>query len=187
VHVVDASVAQPGGKAVLRQTWLAGAWRKPNVDKYCAHPARYASPVATFWRYVRIQVMVFIFGCVGPIFLGIYFATQPDPSMKWAYWAGLFITAADVLIALALTNASDPNKAPADVRVALAVAKRMQSRSGRTSDQASSSSTYDPFSSTALTFSTDSGPSSGDYSSSSDYSSSDSGSSSSDSGSSGTD
>jgi hypothetical protein len=41
--------------------------------------------VATFWR----------------------FATQPDPSTKWAYWAGLFITAAEVLVALAITSASD--------------------------------------------------------------------------------
>jgi hypothetical protein len=143
-------------------------------------------PVATFWRYVKIQLVVFVFGCVGPIFLGIYFATQPEPTMKWAYWAGLFITAADVLIALALTNASDPNKAPADARIALAVAKRRQSSS---SDQSSSSSTYDPFSSTAFSFSTDYGSSSSDYSSSdysssSDSSSSDSGSSSSDSGSS---
>jgi hypothetical protein len=143
-------------------------------------------PVATFWRYVKIQLVVFVFGCVGPIFLGIYFATQPEPTMKWAYWAGLFITAADVLIALALTNASNPNKAPADARIALAVAKRRQSSS---SDQSSSSSTYDPFSSTAFSFSTDYGSSSSDYSSSdysssSDSSSSDSGSSSSDSGSS---
>jgi hypothetical protein len=146
-------------------------------------------PVATFWRYVRIQLVVFVFGCVGPIFLGIYFATQPEPTMKWAYWAGLFITAADVLIALALTNASDPNKAPADARIALAVAKRRQSSSN---DQSSSSSTYDPFSSTAFSFSTDYGSSSSDYSSSdysssSDSSSSDSGSSSSDSGSSSSD
>jgi hypothetical protein len=144
--------------------------------------------VATFWRYVRIQLIVFVFGIVGPIFLIIFFATQPDPSMKWAYWAGLFITAADVLIALAITNASDPKKPPADVRVALAVAKRR--RSGN-SDQSSSSTTYDPFSSTAFSFSSsDSGSSSSDYpssdsgSSSSDYSSGDSGSSSSDSGSS---
>jgi hypothetical protein len=86
--------------------------------------------MATFWRYVRIQLMVFVFGCVGPIFLTIFFATQPDPTMKWAYWFGLFITAADVLIALAITSASDPNKPPADTRVAAAVAKRMQSRRG---------------------------------------------------------
>jgi hypothetical protein len=144
--------------------------------------------VATFWRYVRIQLIVFVFGIVGPIFLIIFFATQPDPSMKWAYWAGLFITAADVLIALAITAGSDPRKAPADVRVALAVAKRRQSSS---SDQASSPNTYDPFSSTAFSFSSsDPGSSSNDYSSSdsgsssSDYSSGDSGSSSSDSGSS---
>jgi hypothetical protein len=138
--------------------------------------------VATFWRYVKIQLMMFVFGCVGPIFLIIYFATQPDPTMKWAYWAGLFITAADVLIALALTNAGDPKKGPADVRLALAVAKR--GHSGSSSD---SSSTYDPFSSTAFSFSTDSGSSSNDYSSSSDYSSSGDYSSSSDSGSSSSD
>jgi hypothetical protein len=83
-------------------------------------------PVATFWRYVRIQLMVFVFGIVGPIFLAIFFATQPEPSMKWAYWTGLFITAADVLIALALTNASDPSKKPA--------AKRRQSGSSSSSD-----------------------------------------------------
>lgn len=146
-------------------------------------------PVATFWRYLKIQLTIFVFGCVGPIFLIIYFATQPDPSMKWAYWAGLFITTADVLIALALTSASDPSKPPADVRLAAAVAKRKQAKGGYTSE--SSSSSFDPFSSTALTFSSpDSGSSSSDYSSSSDsssssdYSSSDSGSSSSDSGSS---
>jgi hypothetical protein len=143
-------------------------------------------PVATFWRYVRIQLMMFVFGIVGPIFLVIYFATQPDPSMKWAYWAGLFVTAADVLIALALTNASDPKKTPADTRVALAVAKRLQSSGGHSSDQSSSPSSYDPFSSTAFSFSSsDSGSSSSDYSSSSDSGwATDSGSSSSDSGSS---
>ncbi|MGX9789614.1 hypothetical protein [Mycobacterium sp. MMS18-G62] len=96
--------------------------------------------MATFWRYIKIQLMMFVFGIVGPIFLILYFATQPDPSMKWAYWAGLFITAADVLIALALTNASDPNRAPSDTRVALAIAKRLQSGRGHTSDNSSSSS-----------------------------------------------
>ncbi len=83
--------------------------------------------MATFWRYVRIQLMIFVFGCVGPIFLVLYFTTQPDPAMKWAYWAGLFITAADVLIALGLTSASSADKAPVDTRVALALATRKQS------------------------------------------------------------
>jgi hypothetical protein len=125
---------------------------------HSGHRARYAAAVATFWRYVRIQLIVFVFGIVGPIFLIIFFATQPDPTMKWAYWAGLLVTAADVLIALAITAASDPNKAAADVRVAVALAKRRQSNS---SDQSSSSSTYDPFSSTAFSFSSsDSGSSS---------------------------
>jgi hypothetical protein len=118
-------------------------------------------PVATFWRYVKIQLMVFVFGIVGPIFLIIYFATQPDPSMKWAYWAGLFVTAADILIALALTNASDPNN-PANVRTA----KRRQSSGNK-----STSSGSDPVASST-------------FSPSTDYSSSDSGSSTSDSGSS---
>ena len=47
---------------------------------------------------------MFVFGIVGPIFLIVYFAAQPDPTLKWMYWFGLFITAADVLIALALTS-----------------------------------------------------------------------------------
>lgn len=94
--------------------------------------------MSTFWRYVKIQAMVLVFGCVGPIFLAIYFATQPDPTTKFFYWAGLFITAADVLIALALTSASDPDKAPADVRTVVGVVKRMQS--SRTSDHESSTS-----------------------------------------------
>ena len=48
--------------------------------------------------------MTLVFGIVGPIFLVGYFAAQPDPTLKWMYWWGLFITAADVLIALGLTN-----------------------------------------------------------------------------------
>jgi hypothetical protein len=75
------------------------------------HDVTGVSAVATFWRYVRIQLMMFVFGIVGPIFLIIYFATQPDPTVKWAYWAGLFITAADVLIALALTSATGDDRA----------------------------------------------------------------------------
>jgi hypothetical protein len=63
--------------------------------------------MTTFWRYVRIQLFVFLCGIVGPIFLGVYFASQPEPTLKWMYWTGLFITAADVLIALRLTAAAD--------------------------------------------------------------------------------
>ncbi|BCI51563.1 hypothetical protein NIIDNTM18_08410 [Mycolicibacterium litorale] len=82
----------------------------------------------TFWRYVRFQLMMFTFGIVGPIFLVLYFATQPDPSMKWAYWFGLFITAADVLIALALTDSTRKDDAPLDMRIALAFANRDRGR-----------------------------------------------------------
>jgi vacuolar-type H+-ATPase subunit I/STV1 len=58
-------------------------------------------------RYlVVIQGAMFVFGIVGPIFLIVYFAAQPDPTLKWMCWFGLFITAADVLIALAITNGS---------------------------------------------------------------------------------
>lgn len=64
--------------------------------------------MATFWRYVRIQAFVFLCGIVGPIFLAVYFAAQPEPTLKWMYWVGLFITAIDVLIALALTDAAGP-------------------------------------------------------------------------------
>jgi hypothetical protein len=66
--------------------------------------------MSTFKRYVRIQLMSFAFGAVGPIFLIIYFATQPDPTNKWMYWWGLFVTAADVLIALALTDADSRSR-----------------------------------------------------------------------------
>ena len=60
--------------------------------------------MSTFKRYIVIQAMTFAFGIVGPIFLIGYFAAQPDPTLKWMYWWGLFITAADVLIALGLTS-----------------------------------------------------------------------------------
>jgi len=60
--------------------------------------------MSTFKRYIVIQAMTFVFGIVGPIFLIVYFAAQPDPTLKWMYWWGLFITAADVLIALGLTS-----------------------------------------------------------------------------------
>ena len=50
--------------------------------------------------------MTLVFGIVGPIFLIGYFAARPDPTLKWMYWWGQFITAPDVLIALGLTNSA---------------------------------------------------------------------------------
>jgi hypothetical protein len=70
--------------------------------------------MSTFWRYVRIQAMVFVFGIVGPIFLIIYFAAQPDPTLKWMYFVGLVLTAVEVLIALELTRSSAPPDTPRD-------------------------------------------------------------------------
>ena len=63
--------------------------------------------MATFKRYLAFQGMMFVFGIVGPIFLSAYFGSQPDPTLKWMYWAGLFVTFADVLIALGLTESTD--------------------------------------------------------------------------------
>jgi hypothetical protein len=61
--------------------------------------------LSTLWRYVRIQLFVFLCGIVGPIFLAVYFVAQPEPGLKWMYFAGLVITTADVLIALGITSA----------------------------------------------------------------------------------
>jgi hypothetical protein len=56
-------------------------------------------------RYIKAQIMVLICGgLVGPIFLAIYFATGQTVLFGWMLWVGLLITAADVLIALALAN-----------------------------------------------------------------------------------
>lgn len=57
------------------------------------------------WRYLKAQFFVLLSGgLVGPIFLAVYFAIGHDDSMKWMFYTGLLVTAADVLIALALTN-----------------------------------------------------------------------------------
>ncbi len=61
--------------------------------------------MSALWVYVRIQAMMFVFGLVGPIFLVVYFAAQPDTTLRWMYWwGGLFITAGDVLLALLLAE-----------------------------------------------------------------------------------
>jgi hypothetical protein len=62
--------------------------------------------MSTLWTYLRFQAMMFVFGIVGPIFLFGYFLAQPDPTVRWMYWWGLFITAFDVLLALSLTKAA---------------------------------------------------------------------------------
>ncbi len=58
----------------------------------------------TFLAYLKVQAMCLMFGLVGPIFLVVYFAAQPDPTIRWMYYWGLVITAIDVLIALGLTD-----------------------------------------------------------------------------------
>ena len=54
--------------------------------------------------YLKVQAMCLAFGIVGPIFLFVYFATQPDLTLRWMYYWGLVITAIDVLLALGLTD-----------------------------------------------------------------------------------
>jgi Short C-terminal domain len=55
-------------------------------------------------RYIKAQLWVLLCGgLVGPIFLAVYFAIGPMVG-QWMFWVGLLITAADVLIALALAG-----------------------------------------------------------------------------------
>ena len=68
-------------------------------------------------RYLKAQASVLLFGgLVGPIFLVVYFAlgTMARPYLQWMFWVGLFITAADVLAALALANAGAKAEARRD-------------------------------------------------------------------------
>lgn len=62
--------------------------------------------MSTFVVWLRIQAMMLVFGIVGPIFLGVYFTALPDPTIRWMYWWGLLISAADVLVALAVTEST---------------------------------------------------------------------------------
>jgi hypothetical protein len=65
--------------------------------------------MSKLWVYVRFQLMMFVFGIVGPIFLIGYFAIQPEPDTRWMFWWGLFITAFDVLLALWLAKGAVEN------------------------------------------------------------------------------
>jgi hypothetical protein len=60
-----------------------------------------------FGRYLKSQLVVLLCGgLVGPIFLIVYFALGPvyRQYIQWMFFVGLLITAADVLIAIALAN-----------------------------------------------------------------------------------
>ena len=60
-----------------------------------------------FLRYLKAQGWVLLCGgLVGPIFLIVYFAlgSSARPLLNWMFWAGLLVTAADVLAALALAQ-----------------------------------------------------------------------------------
>jgi hypothetical protein len=65
-----------------------------------------------FARYLKSQLIVLICGgLVGPIFLIVFFAMKSLFPLWWMFYLGLFITAADVLIALALANSSAKSSA----------------------------------------------------------------------------
>lgn len=67
------------------------------------------------WRYVKTQLFVLLCGgLVGPIFLAVYFALGQLSLLQWMFYVGLLITAADVLIALALTNYGAKSTAKAE-------------------------------------------------------------------------
>jgi hypothetical protein len=56
-------------------------------------------------RYLKAQLMVLLCGgLVGPIFLAVFFAIGEPVLLKWMFWVGLLITAADVLIAIGLAS-----------------------------------------------------------------------------------
>jgi len=56
-------------------------------------------------RYIKMQLLVLLCGgLVGPIFLIVYFTLGLGSLMAWMFYAGLIVTVADVLVALALTN-----------------------------------------------------------------------------------
>ncbi len=66
--------------------------------------------------YVKAQAWVLLCGgLVGPIFVVVYFATGQSGLLKWMFWVGLLITAADILIALALANYGAKSAAKTEV------------------------------------------------------------------------
>lgn len=65
-------------------------------------------------RYLKAQAMVLLCGgLVGPIFLVVFFATGQEDVLKWMFWVGLLVTAADVLVALALAGSAARTQAKA--------------------------------------------------------------------------
>ena len=72
--------------------------------------------MSTFLLYLRVQLMALVCGIVGPIFLTVYFAAQPDPTLKWMYFAGLVITGIDVLVALVTTDGIIARRKPAPTK-----------------------------------------------------------------------
>lgn len=79
------------------------------------------------WRYVKAQAMVLLCGgLVGPIFLGVYFATGQNDLMKWMFWTGLLVTAVDVLVALAIAGYGAKAQATSDQLEAHGVLGRAQ-------------------------------------------------------------
>ncbi len=93
------------------------------------------------WRYAKAQLWVLLCGgLVGPIFLAVYFATGQSGLLKWMFYVGLLITAADILIALAIANFNAKSAAKTQALeqsgvLALAQITRMAETGARINDQ----------------------------------------------------
>jgi hypothetical protein len=59
--------------------------------------------MSTFLRYVKLQLQSLMCLGVGPIFLVIYLAGEPQPP-AWLLWTGLPLTILSVLLALLATK-----------------------------------------------------------------------------------
>lgn len=67
------------------------------------------------WRYVKAQAWVLLCGgLVGPIFLVVYFGSGQNEFLKWMFWAGLLVTAIDVLAALGIAAYGTQAQAKSD-------------------------------------------------------------------------
>lgn len=81
-------------------------------------------------RYLKAQLMVLLCGgLTGPTFLAVYFGlgAMARPTLNWMFWLGLLVTAADVLVALALTAYGSEAASPARTSTpALTVSQRLR-------------------------------------------------------------
>lgn len=64
-----------------------------------------------FWRYLKVQASILLYGLIGPFFLFLYFASDKDPFMNWFLWSGLAVTAVCVVTAVVITISREKSDA----------------------------------------------------------------------------